>query len=339
MRYRPFIAYRIGALLSVALLFTGTLCSSEDLSGALIEKRSHDFGAVARGAKVQHEFTLNNRFDRPLKVAAVRSSCGCTAAFAKERVIAPGASTEIVAKFNTRSFLGKRSATITVVLTGPIQTEVQLNVTGYIRSDLVFFPGEIHFGKVTAESGKSIKTEISYAGSAQWKIVDILSAQKHLIADLVETERSSTAVTYQLTTTLKPTAPVGFFAGELIIVTNDQKRSRVPLPFSAKVIQPLSISPKSLELGTIATGTKLSKRVVIKAETPFKILDIQCDNNQLQSQFSHRASKLQMISLSLHGSQPSKFNGLIKVQTDLGDGMVTAIPLTYEMTDAVSIAK
>ena len=63
----------------------------------------------------------------------------------------------IVATLNTPSFLGQRGATITVVLDKPFYAEVQLHVSGYIRSDVVFEPGSVQLGDL--EQGTATQAE------------------------------------------------------------------------------------------------------------------------------------------------------------------------------------
>jgi len=117
-------------------VFCGMLTGGNVISGRdndFFPSRKHDFGTVARGSKTIHKFNIQNPFDQPLVISGVRSSCGCTRATIPEKVIAPGGIGFVLAEFNTRSFVGKKSATITVVLAEPTRREIQLRVTGNIR--------------------------------------------------------------------------------------------------------------------------------------------------------------------------------------------------------------
>ena len=50
---------------------------------------------------------------------------------------------EIIAEFNTRDHRGHKAATIKVRFDKPFPAEVQLQVTGFIRTDVVLQPGAI----------------------------------------------------------------------------------------------------------------------------------------------------------------------------------------------------
>ena len=48
---------------------------------------------------------------------------------------------ELVAVFNTRTYQGDRNATLTVTFDKPFYAEVQVHISGTIRTDVVLEPG------------------------------------------------------------------------------------------------------------------------------------------------------------------------------------------------------
>ena len=87
-----------------------------------------------------------NIYLEDVHVAAVRTSCGCTSVRIANDSLKTYEKGAIVATFNTPSFLGQHGATITVTFDKPFYAEVQLHVSGYIRSDVVFDPGSVQIG-------------------------------------------------------------------------------------------------------------------------------------------------------------------------------------------------
>src|SRR4030042_3125075 len=114
----------------------------------MFEETEHDFGTVARSAKAEYEFRLSNLYLEDVHIASVRSSCGCTSPRIKTPLLKTYEKGAIVATLNTRSFYGKKGATITVTLDKPFYAEVQLHVRSYIRSDGVFHPACVQLGSV-----------------------------------------------------------------------------------------------------------------------------------------------------------------------------------------------
>lgn len=60
-----------------------------------------NFGSVVKGKQVQILFHVTNTGNKPLFLASVRPGCGCTVADFTKSAIAPGASGQVAAKFDS----------------------------------------------------------------------------------------------------------------------------------------------------------------------------------------------------------------------------------------------
>ena len=110
----------------------------------MFDHTSHDFGAVARGAKVEHRFRLRNfRRECPHHVRAVQLRLH--EARSDEESLKTWETADMVATIDTRDLLGRRDATITVTFDQPFPGEVQLQVHCNIRGDVVVQPGSVVF--------------------------------------------------------------------------------------------------------------------------------------------------------------------------------------------------
>ena len=83
---------------------------------AIIEfnEEAFDFGEVAQGEKVIHEFWFKNTGNADLILTDVIPSCGCTVPDYDKEPIAPGDSGKIKVLFNTRGRSGKQYKTVKV---------------------------------------------------------------------------------------------------------------------------------------------------------------------------------------------------------------------------------
>lgn len=168
------------SVLMLALLASTQPSSAQEWAKKMFTTTSHNFGSVARGAKAEFSFEFENLYEEDLHVASVRSSCGCTTPTITKRDLKTFEKSQVVATYNTRSFLGQKGATITVVIDKPYYAEVQLSIEGYIRSDVVFDPGEVNFGEVEQFNASEKTLTVSYAGRTDWRITDVRSAQRTL---------------------------------------------------------------------------------------------------------------------------------------------------------------
>ena len=83
------------------------------------DKAEHDFGSIVQGTPQETIFTFTNSGDAPLIITDAKSSCGCTVPqYPKNTPIAPGASGEMVVKFNGS---GQNQVTKTITVTANTQ--------------------------------------------------------------------------------------------------------------------------------------------------------------------------------------------------------------------------
>src|SRR5690606_29412238 len=64
------------------------------------EESLFDFGTIDQGTNVEHVFKFKNTGEAPLMIVNAKSSCGCTIPEYTKEPIAPGASGEMLVKFN-----------------------------------------------------------------------------------------------------------------------------------------------------------------------------------------------------------------------------------------------
>ena len=75
--------------------------AAKNLPVMSFEKAEHDFGTIEQGAAQETKFKFTNTGNAPLIITNATSSCGCTIPeYPKNTPIAPGASGELLVKFN-----------------------------------------------------------------------------------------------------------------------------------------------------------------------------------------------------------------------------------------------
>ena len=314
--------------LTIATLLLLTAHShGQEWAKKMFKAQKHDFGSVARNSKQEFAFELNNLYLEDVHIASVRSSCGCTSPRITKQTLKTYEKSQIIAKYNTHSFLGSRGATLTVVIDKPYYAEVQLRVTGYIRSDLVFEPNVIDFGSVPEGSPAEAKMRVSYAGNDQWRIQDVRSASEFLSVDLKELRRGGGRVDYEMSVKLKPGAPAGVLQEQLTLISNASSRKNAPLSVEGQIISPLAVSPASLFLGILQTGDETSKRLVIRSKEPFRILNINYDQECLEitKPSGDTAKKVYLLPVKFTAIKPGKVARTIEIETDLNGAKVTCI--------------
>ncbi len=317
----------------VCTLITSPLFAKEWARG-MFETLEHDFGTVARGATASFDFVLQNKFEEDVHIASIRTSCKCTTPEILKADLKTWEKGVIRAVFNTRTFVGARNATITVVIDRPFYAEVQLLVRGYVRRDIIFEPGAVAFGSL--QSGQEIERvlRVKYAGRSDWRITDV-KGPKYYEIRLAENERGGGRVGYDMQIRLKPDAPAGDFTDQLIVETNDQNLQRVPLVVTGRVIDHLTVSPASLSLGVLHPGEKVTKQVVVRAKQPFRVVGVDCEGDDYFSfETPEDARKVHLIPVTFTaGDEAASIAQKISIKTDLGEGAVASCLATVTIKE------
>ncbi len=307
----------------LVVLSTAGLSHGQEWARKMFETSTHDFGNVARGSKVDYYFKFNNPFKEDVHIQDVRSSCGCTTPRFLKDTLKTYEESAIVAAFNTRTFLGHRNATITVVFDKPFYAEVQLQVSGYIRRDIVIHPGDVDLGTVDQGTPSEKKVSISYAGRDDWQILDVKSGSPYIETQLTERQRGGGQVAYDLSIFLKPDAPSGAINEQLVLLTNDERSPEVPLDVEGRVVADLTVSPASLLMGVLQPGQKATRQLVLKGKKPFRIIGVTCDDDSFEIRTTDSAKPMHVIPITfVAGDKTGKVTQKIRIETDLGQDVV-----------------
>jgi Protein of unknown function (DUF1573) len=315
----------------VGALSAAAHCSADQWVDKMLTEQEHDFGTVARGADTVYKFPIKNIYKQDVKLVSVRSSCGCTTPTLENDTLKTGETGYVVATFNTRTFSGIHSATLTVEVAWEDngthrQGEAQVRVHGNIRTDIVFLPGAVKFDSVDQGLKSEQKVRVTYAGRSDWKITDVRGASDALEVELTETQRYSGRVAYDLLVRMKESAPAGYFNEQLVLVTNDDQNPRIPMQIEGRVVSQISVAPESLMLGDVAHGEQVSKKILVRGKQAFKIVSMKCDADSFDFKTDDQSSERHVVEVKFNAKQdPGKVKETIHIATDLGPGLQTVL--------------
>jgi len=170
-----------------------------------VPQLQHDFGTVYQGETVRHVFTFTNSGNAPLSVEKVSSSCGCTAALASAKVLAPGASGEIQTSFDSTRFRGNVSKTVYLYTNDPAQPMVQLQIKGKVQAEVSLEPQLVNFGTVTPKRTVKSTVKLFNQGPREVQLEGLETTAPELAARLsANVVPPGGSVAVELTFTPKP---------------------------------------------------------------------------------------------------------------------------------------
>ncbi|HBJ36965.1 MAG TPA: hypothetical protein DDZ51_19845 [Planctomycetaceae bacterium] len=279
----------------------------------------HDFRTVGRGAGAEYHFEFTNPFKEDVRVSSVRTSCGCVTPAVTQNMLKSLEKAAVIAKFNTDTYIGDRSATVTVVFDKPFYNEVQLKVRGNIRTDVTFSPSEVNFGELLAGQVKRQEVLVTYTGGSNWEIKDVRSLCSDLTVALPAPERSPGMVRYRMVIGTKDSLPEGDIRERLTLITNDQRFPTIDMSVLGRVRPSLEISPASVNLGQMSAGMRVEKRLVVRAEQEFEVTKAESLDPRFTFELPKGKSKLHFVKVFFTADNNSgSVSRLVEITTDLG---------------------
>ena len=96
------------------------------------EKEVHDYGVMEQNGNGQCEFVFTNTGTEPLLITNARGSCGCTVPDWPREPIAPGASSAIKVKYDTKR-IGLINKSVTITSNGETSTKI-IRIKGEVKA-------------------------------------------------------------------------------------------------------------------------------------------------------------------------------------------------------------
>lgn len=320
-------------LAALVALVPFSTASAQTWAEKMFTQTSHNFGSVARGALAEHQFVIKNIYGEAIRVGGVRSSCGCTTPRITKNDLAPGEQTSVVAHFNTDTYSGQRGAKLTVTFDKPYYAEVQLEIHGYIRSDVVVTPGQLAFGSIDQGSAAEKKVTVNYAGRNDWKIIDAQSSSPFLACAVKEKSRVGGQASYELTVQLADNAPAGYLNDQVTLVTNDQRAEKVPVTVSAIIASEITVSPANLLLGNLQPGQSVTKQIVVRGKKPFTISGLKSTDSSFTYEATNEPKQVHLVPVTITApAKPGKLLQKIVVETNDGQGPKAELTVHAQVT-------
>jgi hypothetical protein len=311
---------------AVAAVFMVSAAAAQDWARQMFATTNHDFGSVARGAKAEFAFELTNNFQGDVHLASVRASCGCTTPRIEKEWLKTYEKGAIIAHLNSDRYQGHRRATITVTIDQPAFAEVQLDITAYVHDSILMEPAAVELGTVEQGTRGLGKVILYRADMPDWRILDVKLSNPALAARAVEVARQDGQVWYELRVGSRENAPAGYISDYAWLTTNDPNNPTMSVAVEGQVQSDVVVSPASLFLGVLRPGEKVTKTLVVRGKTPFRVTGITADRKAFQfPKPGGEAKTLHVIPVTfVAGADWGKVVKDIRVQTDRKNVSVTA---------------
>ncbi len=285
------------------IVFVGSapsLMAQSNWAEPLVNLKKLEFGVIATGAEAVKIVTIENTTQSTVHISGTNTGCRCAEAGAPGKTtLEPGEKTTLEVRMNTRSFKQQRDTSLSIFFDAPQFAEVRIPISAYIRTDVVFEPGKVDFGKVDFLTGGKTTVRIAYAGRNDWQIRDVKISSKELTVTRKEVSRANGNVTYDLEVNLAPEAKPGRIRDIITLVTDDATNPYVPLIVEAAIVPDIVISNPNVAIRSLKPGQTTTVKVVIQGKKPFLVEEVDCQkmDDCFNVKMNDKADKLQVVEM------------------------------------------
>lgn len=142
-----------------AFLFTGFV-TSLTASTLAWESTEANLQMKPDQEEIRHSFTVTNEGDKAVRIARIKTSCGCTGSILNRKIIEPGASTEIVATFNKGKRQGLNRNRLQVYLDSQAEPAVTLRMNVQIPTLIEATPRIVYWNKQSSKSERRVRLSL-----------------------------------------------------------------------------------------------------------------------------------------------------------------------------------
>jgi len=203
----------------------------------------HDFGKIAAGAVVKHEFVFTNTGNATLMITDVRPGCGCTTAGTWDRQVEPGQIGRIPLQLNSTGFSGMVAKSATVTCNAAGQSNLFLQLKANIWRPIDVTPASAYFN-VSAEAATN-ETRVVRIINNQETPLTLSSPVCTNQAFRTELRTIREGKEFELHVTVQPPFPANYAQGPVTLKTSSTNIPVLSIPLYAH-IQPVILTIPSM---------------------------------------------------------------------------------------------
>jgi hypothetical protein len=194
--------------------------------------RSHDFGEVVPGTRVEHRFDIVNRGDQVLELKPAGTSCGCRAALLAADTVFPGETGSLTVSMDTDGEVGPQTAWVRLATNDPLDREIDLLLRGSVTADVRLGTRRLYLGRVEADESRTASVDVELtAPTVEISSIRASSERLRVVADRL----APPARGVRLKVTLPPQGERGRINDRIVVVTTSTLQPKVEIEVLASV--------------------------------------------------------------------------------------------------------
>lgn len=297
---------------------------------AVLDEKTFDFGRLVKGGSGQHEFTIRNEGEAPLKVAKGPTMCKCTLSSLAGQEVPPGGDLKVTVEWKPES-MGSFSQSAVVWTNDPGNSKLEMFVTGMMFPEVGISPeSSWMLGLVPPETPREFEAIVYSHIHENLEVTEVTTGSPNVSfrveqVDPASTEFADAKRVYKVIGTLAGSDVEGEFKESAIIKTNVSGQAEMPMTINGRRSGPIQVITSGW---AAANHTLRLGRIKASAGKTHKIALIVSDFDQ-DLQISDINCSLPFISLELTkeksagGAEKQRYTMLVKVAPGAPSGVWT----------------
>ncbi len=203
------------------------------------DETDFDFGSLAKGAKVTHNYWFSNEGKDTLIVTKVKPTCGCTSTKKEQIVVPPGGRSSIDVIFDSGRFNGRVTKGIRVECNDDLNPFLELRFKANINNPLQIIessPLEADFKEVAKGKKAEMKLSLTNIDSTAMNLVLIETPSPDFIKVTLGNKTLKPKQSTDLKIELNKSIAEGPFASSVTLQAEGRPDSRITIPIIGKIV-------------------------------------------------------------------------------------------------------
>ena len=218
-------------VLAVALASCGEDVAPVPGARLALAETSFDAGRLDPAAELAHAFAFRNVGGRPLRLAPLRSGCGCRAVASPSEVVPPGDSGSIELVCDVGDVAGPVRRTVTVDTNDATQPAVTLELAADVAADIAPVQPEFYFGRAVRgqRTARDLRLRVSDEAAAPRRA----ASEGGFFVASIEKRGDD----WRVALTVAPQTPAGVVRDRVVVETGSRSRPRLVVPVVGTVVE------------------------------------------------------------------------------------------------------
>jgi|GEM_PF-773434 len=198
-----------------------------------------DFGSLAKGAKVSHNYWFTNEGKDTLIITQVKPTCGCTSTKKNNIVVPPGGRSSIDVIFDSGRFNGRVTKGIKIECNDELNPFLELRFKANINNPLQiieFSPLEADFKEVSKGKKAEMKLSLTNTDSSLINLTLIETPSPDFIKVTLGNQKLKPNQSTELKIELGKNISEGPFVSSVTLQADGRPDSRITIPILGKIV-------------------------------------------------------------------------------------------------------